>query len=136
MAHAIFINLPVKDLDRSRAFYEALSFSLDMAISDETAARVAVSDTISVMLLTHPKMAQYTDLPIGDAANQTQHLLALSCESREAVDQMLDAGLKAGGVEARPVQDHGFMYLRTLADPDGHLWEPFWMEDAAVEPSE
>ena len=132
MAQSVFINLPVADLAASRAFYTSLGYSINENFSDETAASVVISDTIYVMLLTHEKMAGFTALPIGDATKETQHLIALNLESQAAVDSLLTRGLAAGGTEPRPAQDYGFMYSRALADPDGHVWEPFWMDPVAV----
>ena len=132
MPKSIFINLPVADLAASRAFYTSLGFTINEAFSDETAASVVISDTIYVMLLTHGKMGDFTSLPIGDAKAQTQHLLALDFDSHDAVDEWVAKGLVHGGTEARPAQDLGFMYSRALADPDGHIWEPFWMDPAAA----
>ena len=133
MTQSIFINLPVNDLRTSRYFYEGLGFSINEKFSDDTAACVVISQTIFVMLLTHPKMAQFTALPIGDAQRDTQHLLAINFESRTEVDDLLARGMAKGGTESRPAQDHGFMYSRALADPDGHIWEPFWMDPAAAQ---
>ena len=129
----IFVNLPVADLARSRAFYEALGFTINENFSDETAASVIISETIYVMLLTHPKMEQFTKLPIGSAARETQHLLALSRDSREAVDAILAAALASGGSQAGPSQDYGWMYSHSFADPDGHIWEPMWLDPAAAD---
>ena len=132
MSRKIFVNLPVKDLARSRRFYEAIGFTINEAFSDETAACAVLTEDIYVMLLTHGKMAAFTPLPIGDAAREAQHLLALSLEDRAEVDALMEAGIAAGGTEHRDPQDHGFMYSRALADPDGHVWEPFWMDPAAA----
>ena len=132
MPKSVFINLPVADLAKARAFYTALGFSINENFSDDTAASVVISDTIYVMLLTHAKMGDFTSLPIGDAKAQTQHLLALDFDSTAEVDAFVSRGLDAGGSEPRPVQDFGFMYSRALADPDGHIWEPFWMDPAAA----
>lgn len=135
MTQMIFVNLPIGDLGRSRAFYEALGFGINEKFSDETAACVVMSDTIFVMLLTHPKYAQFTAKPITDETKSSSHLLALSQADRGAVDAFAAAALKAGGSEARPVQDLGFMYSRAIADPDGHVWEPFWMDPAMAQGS-
>ena len=132
MTVSLFVNLPVADLAAARAFYEALGFTINPDFSDETAACVVLSETNYVMLLTHDKMRQFTALPLGDARAQTQHLLAISCEDRAGVDAMVARGLTAGGSEPRPVQDMGFMYSRALADPDGHIWEPFFYDLAAA----
>ena len=133
MPRSIFVNLPVADLPRSRAFYEAIGFTINEKFSDLTAACVVISETIYLMILTHAKFAEFTPLPIGDAARQSQHLLALSCDDRVGVDRIVTAALTAGGSEPRPVQDLGFMYSRAFADPDGHIWEPLWMDPAAAE---
>ena len=128
----IFVNLPVADLPRARGFYESVGFSINEMFSDETAACVVISETIYVMLLTHAKMVYFTNLPIGDAKTATQHMLALSRDSRDAVDAFADAALAAGGSISGPTQDHGWMYNRSIADPDGHIWEPMWMDQAAA----
>lgn len=132
MTRMIFVNLPVRDLAVSRHFYTALGFTINEAFSDDTAACVVISDAIFVMILTHAKFAEFTPLPIGDAKVHCQHLLALSHDSRADVDAIMTAALDAGGSEPRPVQDMGFMYSRAFADPDGHTWEPMWMDPAAA----
>ena len=128
----IFVNLPVADLPRSRAFYEGIGCTINENFSDDTAACVVFSETIYVMLLTHAKMAEFTALPIGDATKDTQHLLALSQDSKADVDSIVAAALASGGTEPRGAQDMGFMYSRSFADPDGHVWEPLWMDPAAA----
>lgn len=133
MSRMIFVNLPVRDLARARAFYASLGFSINEMFSDDTAASVVVSDTIFVMLLTHARYAEFTPLAIGDPQTASQHLLALSCDSRAEVDGMMAAAIASGGAEPRPTQDLGFMYSRCFSDPDGHAWEPFWMDQAAAE---
>jgi predicted lactoylglutathione lyase len=132
MAKLIFVNLPVADLARSVAFYEAIGATRNPQFSDDTAACMVVSETISVMLLTHDKFAQFTPRPVADARAATEVLLCVSCESREAVDSMAEAALANGGAEPRGPQDHGFMYGRSIEDPDGHIWEPMWMDLAAL----
>jgi len=132
MARMIFVNLPVTDLPRSRGFYQALGFAINEQFSDDTAACVMISDTIGAMLLTHPRYAQFTPLPITDERKSSSHLLALSCEDRAGVDAFAAAALAQGGSEPRPPQDLGFMYSRAIADPDGHTWEPFFMDMSAV----
>ena len=134
MTQMIFVNLPVTDLARSRDFYEALGFTIEPKFTDDTAAAMVLSDTIFVMLLTHDKWKQFTDKTIPDAKNSAQLMLALSRESREAVDAMTEAAAQADGTpDCNPQQDHGFMYGRSFEDPDGHIWEPSWMDMAAVE---
>ena len=124
----IFVNLPISDLAASMAYYKALGFDHNPQFTDETAACIVISDTIYVMVLTHEKFAQFSDLPIPDAKQQRQALYALSRDNREAVDQIAEAGIAAGGKETRERQDYGFMYSRAIADPDGHTWEYMWMD--------
>ncbi|MEH6790528.1 VOC family protein [Parasphingorhabdus sp.] len=133
MSRDIFVNLPVADLNASMAFYEALGFTNNPQFTDETAAGMVWSDTINLMLLTRDKWRTFTDRPIPPATS-SEVMLALSCESRDAVDAMCEAAAVAGGTaDINPVQDHGWMYGRDIADPDGHVWGPFWMDmDAAM----
>jgi predicted lactoylglutathione lyase len=128
----IFVNLPVGDLTTSMAFYKAMGFENNPHFTDETAACMVWSEAIHVMLLTHAKWRTFTDRPIPPATS-SEVSLALSCDSRAAVDTMIEAGAANGGTaDINPVEDHGFMYQRSLMDPDGHLWEPMWMDPAAV----
>ena len=132
MTRMIFVNLPVADLARSRAFYEALGFVNNPQFTDDTAACMVWSDTIFVMILTHAKWRQFTDRPIPDAGS-SEVMLCLSCESRAEVDSLAEtAGAAGGTTDINPAQDHGFMASRALADPDGHVWEVMWMDPAAV----
>jgi predicted lactoylglutathione lyase len=128
----IFINLPVSDLAKSQAFYEALGFTNNPQFSDEGTACMVVSETIHAMLLTHAKWKGFTDRPIPPA-NMSEVLLALSCDSRDAVDAMNAAAAAHGGTaDINPVQDLGFLYNRNLADPDGHVWEAVFMDMEAM----
>jgi uncharacterized protein len=128
----IFVNLPVADLPKSVGFYEALGFANNPAFTDETAACMVWGDGIHVMLLTHDKWRGFTDRPIPDRGS-SEVMLAVTLDSKDAVNALVDAGAAAGGTaDLNPPQDHGFMHQRTLADPDGHIWEPFWMDPAAV----
>ena len=127
-SNMIFLNLPVADLAATMAYYKALGFEHNPDFTDETAACIVISEAIFVMVLTHDKFRQFTPLPIADAHRQTQGLYALVQDSREAVDAIAARGLAAGGSEIREAQDHGFMYSRSIADPDGHIWEYFWMD--------
>lgn len=135
MPKQIFVNLPIKDLQASIAYYKALGFDHNPQFTDDTAACIVISDTIYVMVLTHDKFKQFSDLPIPDATQQRQALYAMDFESREAVDAIAEKALSAGGRETRDTQDMGFMYSRAFADPDGHTWEYFWM-DMSQMPSE
>jgi uncharacterized protein len=131
MPRMIFVNLPVADLDASMAFYKALGFENNPQFTDDTAACMVWSEAIHVMLLTHAKWRTFTNRPIPPAGS-SEVMLALSCDSREAVDAMNEAAAKNGGTaDINPVQELGFMYNRNLADLDGHVWEAFWMDPAA-----
>ena len=133
MTMKIFVNLPVADLDRAKAFYSALGFANEPKFSDETGACMVASETIFVMLLTHAKWRTFTTRPIADSGS-SEVSLALTCDDRAAVNAMVEAGAANGGTaDVNPPEDHGFMYQRTIADPDGHIWEPFWMDPATAE---
>lgn len=135
MSRMIFINLPVLDLAASMAFYTALGFKNNPQFTDDTAACMVWSEAINVMLLTHPKWKTFTSRPIPPATS-SEVLLAISLDSRSAVDAMNDAATANGGqADINPVQDLGFMYNRNLSDPDGHVWEAMWMDMAAMAPS-
>ena len=129
----IFVNLPVADLSRARGFYAALGFSFDDRFSDDTAASVVVSESIHIMLLTREKFATFTNRPVGDATRDTSVLVCLSRDSRAEVEAFMEAGLKAGGTDNGKVQDFGFMYGRSISDPDGHVLEPMWMDVTGYE---
>ena len=134
MSRMIFVNLPVTDLGKSRAFLEALGAVNEPKFTDETAACMTFSDSIHVMLLTHDKFSQFTPRPIADANKGSQMLLCLSSESRESVDLTVERGVAAGGTaDPSPKQDYGVMYGRSISDPDGHIWEIMWMDAAAAE---
>lgn len=136
MARMIFVNLPVTNLAASMAFYEALGFTNNPQFTDDTAACMVWSEAINVMLLTHDKWRTFTSRPIPPRTS-SEVLLALSLESREAVDAMNEAAAAHGGTaDINPTQDLGFMYNRNLADPDGHVWEAFWMDMSAVPPAD
>lgn len=132
MNKMIFVNLPVADLRASMAFYQALGFGNNPDFTDDTAACMVWSEAIYVMLLTHYKWRTFTDRPIPPATS-SEVMLALACDSREAVDAMNEAAAAHGGTaDINPVQDLGFMYNRNLADPDGHVWEAMWMDQSAM----
>ena len=119
----IFVNLPVQDLDRSKAFFAALGYSFNPAFTDENAACMVVSESIFVMLLVNPFFQQFTTKTIVDAHRQTEVITCLSADSRKAVDALVDKALAAGASEPQPARDYGFMYQRGFQDLDGHLWE-------------
>jgi uncharacterized protein len=134
MARMIFVNLPTADLQRSRAFLEALGAVNEPKFTDETAACMTLSDSIHVMLLTHDKFRQFTPRPIADANAGSEVLLCLSADSRESVDSTVQRAVTAGATaDPSPKQDYGVMYGRSVADPDGHIWEIMWMDAAAAE---
>ncbi len=134
MSKLIFVNLPVADLARTTAFYEAVGAVKDARFSDHTASCMVFSETIHAMLLTHDKFRQFTPKAIADAKKSTEVLIAISADSREAVDATVDAAGTAGGtIDPGPKQDHGFMYSRSFEDPDGHIWEVVWMDVAAAQ---
>ena len=128
MPKLIFVNLPVTDLPRAKAFYEAVGAKNNPQFTDDTAACMVLSDTIQVMLLTHDKYKQFTSKQIADTHKTSAVLLAISEDSREGVDATLGKVLKAGGKEPRDKQDHGWMYDRAFEDLDGHTWEITWMD--------
>ena len=134
MARMIFVNLPVSNLAASRHFLEALGATNEPKFTDETAACMKISDTIFTMLLTRDKFRQFTPRPIADATNGSEVLLCLSADSRESVDTTVERAVSAGGTaDPAPKQDYGVMYGRSVADPDGHIWEIMWMDPAAAE---
>jgi len=135
MPRMIFVNLPVTDLPASMAFYEALGFHNNPQFTDATAACMVWSETINVMLLTHDKWRTFTTRPIPPTTSG-EVMLAISMDDRDAVDAMNAAAAANGGsADINPKQDLGFMYSCALADPDGHIWEPMWMDPAAIPPA-
>ena len=133
MTQMIFVNLPVSDLAKSRAFLEALGAVNEPRFTDETAAAMQLSETICVMLLTHDKWKTFTTRPIP-STDSSEVSLCISCESRDEVNEMTDtAGANGGQADVNPAQDHGFMFGRSFTDLDGHLWEPMWMDPAVAD---
>ena len=132
MTTQIFVNLPVRDLDRSVTFFTALGFSFNPQFTDKNATCMIISNAIFAMLLVEPFFKTFTPRALCDATTHTEVIVALSAESRAKVDEMADAALAAGGTEPRERNDMGFMYNRAFADPDGHIWEIFWMDPATV----
>jgi predicted lactoylglutathione lyase len=132
MSKMIFVSLPVAKLAASNRFYAALGFAANPHFSDDTTAAMVWSESIHVMLHTHDKWRQFTSRPIPPATS-SEVMIALSCESRDTVDAMNTAAAVNGGTaDIKPAQDLGFMYNRSLADPDGHIWEAVWMNPAAT----
>ena len=133
MTKKIFISLPVRDVAASIAFYEALGFQRNRAFGDDpSGACMAWSEAIQVMLMSHDKWRMLTQRPMP-AAGSAGHMLSLALDSREAVDAMNRAAAAHGGrADANPPEDMGTMYSRDIADPDGHLWGPFWMDESSM----
>lgn len=133
MAQMIFINLPVTDLAKSTAFYEALGGKKNPQFSDASACCIVFSDTIHAMLLTHEKYNSFTARPIANARSTSAVLLAMSVDSKVEVNAIAHrATLSGGRADPNPPQDLGFMFGRSIEDPDGHVWEYFWMDPAAT----
>jgi predicted lactoylglutathione lyase len=127
-----FINLPVADLKKTVGFYGALGFTFNPAFTDETATCMIINETTFAMLLTYPKFDGFCNKPRPDSRATTGALYALSFDSRAAVDDIMSKAKANGGSEYRPANDMGFMYSCAFSDPDGHTWEPFWMDPAAI----
>jgi len=133
MSRLIFVNLPVRDLPTSRSFFEALDFGFDERLCDDKAACMVVSEQAWVMLLERDRFADFVTRPVADAREATALTVAVSAESREAVDAFAQTALDAGANAAKDPQDYGFMYQRSFHDLDGHLWEVMWMDPVAAE---
>jgi hypothetical protein len=135
MAKQVFVNFATKDLERSKKFYSDIGWTINPQFTDDTAAAVVISDTIYAMILTEAKMREFTTKQLVDATASTEVLVALSYDSRAEVDELMDKVVASGGSEARPTQDLGFMYSRSFQDPDGHIWEPFYMDMTQAPPA-
>jgi uncharacterized protein len=129
----IFVNLPVKDLNRSKGFYSALGYSFNQQFTDENAACLVITDDIYAMLLTEPFFKTFTKKDIADATTSTEAIVALGVESKQRVDELADKALASGGQPANDTSDRGFMYSRSFYDPDGHFWEVLWMDPATIQ---
>jgi len=136
MNRKMFVNLAVGDLDRSVEFFTKLGFEFDPRFTDESATCMIVGDEAFVMLLVESRFQDFTKKQLADPATQTEAILSVSAESRDAVDELADTALEAGGSPANDPMDHGFMYGRSFDDPDGHIWEVIWMDPAAIEQPE
>ena len=130
---SIFVNVPSTDLERAKAFYTALGATINPLFTDENAACIVWDDKVYMMVLTREFFATFTDKPIADPHTTAQVQIALSRDSREDVDSVVEAGLAAGGSEPRPAQDYGFMYSRDLDDPDGNSLGFIYMDPKAAE---
>lgn len=135
MSTKIFLNLPVKDLKRSMAFFSELGWTFNRQFTDETAASMIISDDIYCMLLTHAKFSEFTSKKIADAWTTTEVLICLSRDSKEAVHKLVDAAVRAGAKESGPMKDYGFMIQRAFEDLDGHNWEVIHMDPSHVQPT-
>jgi uncharacterized protein len=133
MTTKMFVNLPVKDLKKTIAFYKALGFTFNPQFSDDTGACMVISEHNYAMLLTHEKFKMFATKPLPDTHKTNGVLVAISLESKAAVDDMAAKAVKAGGKEPKPKQDHGFMVQRTFENLDGHTWEPFYMDPTHVQ---
>ncbi len=133
MARQIFVNLSTKDLEKAKKFYQEIGFSINEQFTNENGACIVISDTIYAMILAESFFKTFLkDKTISDARTSTESLVALSAESKEEVNVMADKALAAGGSPLRDPEDHGFMYTRSFQDPDGHIWEIFWMDPSKV----
>jgi predicted lactoylglutathione lyase len=133
MSTQIFLNLPVKDVAAAQRFYTALGYSINPQFTGEQSACIVISEHITAMLLAEPHFKDFTDKEIADTTRTTEVIIALSAESRAAVDELADKALAAGGSEPKAPQDHGFMYQRSFTDLDGHHWETAWMDPAQIQ---
>jgi uncharacterized protein len=134
MGRKIFVNLPIKDMERSQAFFRALGFSFNPQFTNEQGACMVIAEDIYAMLLVEPFFQGFTKKPIFDAKKGTEVIVCLSCESRSEVDDLVRKALAAGGTAPNAPQDHGFMYGHGFEDLDGHVWELTWMDPAAAPP--
>ena len=130
--HKLFVNIPVSDLQRSITFFEALGFTFNAQFTDATATCMLVGEDAYFMLLTRERFASFTSRTVGEPWDETSAMFALSVNSRAEVDEMVRNAVDAGGANAMEPQDHGFMYGWSFYDLDGHHWEVFWMDPAAI----
>lgn len=130
MTRQLFVNLPVTDLAKTVEFFTALGFSFNPDFTDENASCMIVNDDAYVMLLVESYFKTFTSKTVADARSTSEAIMSFSLESREAVDQLVRTALTSGGTPSEEAQDYGFMYTHSFQDPDGHLWEVFWMDPA------
>jgi len=131
VATQIFVNLPVKDLNKSIAFFTKLGFSFNPQFTDENATCMIISDNSFVMLLVEPFFRTFTKKELVDATKSTELIICLSADSRQQVDEMVSKAIAAGGSASNEKQDQSFMYSHSFQDPDGHLWEVLYMDMSA-----
>ena len=134
MSRQIFVNLPIKNMERSKAFFGALGFTFNPQFTKDQGACMVIADNIFTMLLVEPFFQTFTKKPIADATKSTEVLLCLSCTSRAEVDDLVKKALAAGASVPNAPQDHGFMYGHGFQDPDGHIWELMYMDPSAAPP--
>jgi uncharacterized protein len=132
MATKIFVNLPVKDLPKSKEFFGKLGFSFNPQFTDDKAACLVIGDNIFAMLLTEPFFKTFTKKDIADASKSTEAIIALDAQSRQQVDEIVKKAVEVGGSIYRDAEDHGWMYGKSFADLDGHQWEILFMDEAAI----
>jgi predicted lactoylglutathione lyase len=132
MLREIFVNLPVKDLNQSQVFFKALGLNFNPRFTNDKGACLEIAPHIYAMLLVEPFFQGFTQLPIADAKKCTEVLIALSCDSRAEVDELVAKAVAAGATTPNAPQDHGFMFQHGFADLDGHQWEVFWMDESAA----
>jgi hypothetical protein len=129
----LFVNIPVRDLQRSVEFFETLGFTFNTQFTDATATCMLVGEDAYFMLITTERFKEFSKRPVGDAQKETNALFAISVDSRDDVDAVVNKALAAGGSHAADPQDHGFMYAWSFYDIDGHHWEVFWMDPSAIQ---
>lgn len=132
MHKQIFVNLPIKDMARSQAFFRALGYQFNPEFSNEQGACLVLGENLYAMLLVEDFFKSFTGKPVADAHKSTELLTCLSCDSRAQVDAQVAKAVAAGGTASRQPQDHGFMYVHGFEDPDGHIWELVFMDASAA----
>src|SRR5437763_1687663 len=128
MSRKMFVNLPVKDLKKSMEFFKQLGFTFNPQFTNDKGACMIISEENYSMLVSHEFFKTFTPKPIADATKTSEVLIAISCDSRQAVDDLVKKAVEAGGSLYKKPEDHGFMYGHGFQDLDGHIWEPFWMD--------
>ncbi|NOS67773.1 MAG: VOC family protein [Candidatus Peribacteraceae bacterium] len=132
MINQIFVNLPVKDLQKSIAFFTKVGFTFNPKFTNEHGTCMIIGENIFAMLLVHTHFTSFTKKPIADTAKGAEVILAVAVDSKEQVDEYVQKAVTAGATTPMENQDHGWMYSKGFQDPDGHLWEIFWMDEKAM----